>query len=68
MDVFFLTDVNECEQGKSLCHYTALCINTLGSYVCQHKPGRNYKKCLITATIMIITSKEQGFSQEVLSI
>ena len=67
MDVFFFTDVNECEE-KNPCHFNALCINTLGSYVCQYKPGRNYKKCLITATIMIITSKEQGFSQEVLSI
>ena len=36
---FFFTDANECEQGKNLCHVNALCTNTLGSYVCQCKPG-----------------------------
>ena len=36
---FFFTDINECEQGKNLCHINALCTNTLGSYVCQCKPG-----------------------------
>lgn len=33
-------DINECEQqGASLCPANALCINTIGSYFCECKPG-----------------------------
>ena len=38
-DVPVTPDVNECKGTPSLCSAGALCINTLGSYVCQCKPG-----------------------------
>ena len=41
--VFFsVSDINECSVSPPMCHVSALCINTLGSYRCICSPGYTY--------------------------
>ncbi|XP_073972916.1 nidogen isoform X4 [Rhodnius prolixus] len=36
---FGCTDINECVDGTNFCHADAICVNEIGSYYCQCKPG-----------------------------
>jgi hypothetical protein len=36
---FFILDINECSKGLYDCNKNADCINTVGSYLCDCKPG-----------------------------
>lgn len=38
-DDYGCADINECSDGTSTCHSDAICINQVGSFSCQCKPG-----------------------------
>jgi len=38
---FFETDIDECQTDDHECHSNADCLNSIGSYTCQCKPGFN---------------------------
>lgn len=43
----FISDINECTASSPVCHVSAQCNNTLGSYRCICNPGYTYngKRC-----------------------
>ena len=36
---YIITDIDECVKGSSRCDSQAVCINTIGSFKCDCKPG-----------------------------
>ena len=37
--LYFIVDINECENESNNCHENAQCINTEGSFTCSCNPG-----------------------------
>lgn len=37
--IFVPPDVDECSSGKHTCHYSTVCVNTVGSYKCRCRRG-----------------------------
>ena len=38
---YFFVDIDECADGQNRCDEQAVCINTIGSFKCDCKPGYN---------------------------
>ena len=48
-------DVNECQDGLSLCVQDSECVNTIGSYLCNCDPGytgNGFSLCSSTAVLL----------------
>ena len=50
----FHADIDECLQGSNNCHDNAICINLMGSYRCECKPGYSGNGFICIGKLLIV--------------